>query len=67
MRGPNRISLRSQIGRDETLLSILTAADVQEVVCGRIERVADPDRLDVELVTAARRSPCEDGDVPRSA
>ena len=64
VRRSNRIALRGEIGRDQPLLSILSAADVEEVVRGGVERVADPHRPHVELVPATGRSPRENRDVP---
>ena len=49
--------------RDERLLAVLAAADVEQVVRARPQRVAHRDRLDVELVPAPGRAPREHRDV----
>ena len=57
------VGLRGEVDRDERLLAVLAAADVEQVVRARPQRVAHRDRLDVELVPAPRRAPREHGDV----
>ena len=49
--------------RDERLLAILAAADVEEVDLAGRDRVAEPDRAHVELVAARRGALREHGDV----
>ena len=63
LRRVKRIPLRAEVGRDKSLLAILAAADVQEVVRARVERVSHAKRPNLELVTTERRPPREDGDV----
>ena len=57
VRRADRLALRGEVGCDERLLAILAAADVEEVVRARVERVTEPDRPHVELVAAKRRPP----------
>jgi hypothetical protein len=47
-----RVAARGEVRRDERLLAVLPAADVEEVVGARLERVADRDGVDDELVPA---------------
>ncbi len=56
--------LASEIGRDQRLLPVLAAADVEEVVLAGPHVQADADRVHVELVPAPSRPTGEDGDVP---
>ena len=58
-----RAGLAGEIGRDERLLAILPAADVEEVD-GRRHRLAEPDRLQLEIDPAGPRPGLEHGDVP---
>jgi hypothetical protein len=60
----DRAALGGEIGCDERLLAILATADVEEVVFRGLERVADTDRPDVELVAAQGGATFEHGDVP---
>ena len=59
-----RLGLRGEVGRDERLLAVLAAADVEEVDLARRHAVAHPDRAHVELVAARRRALGQHGDVP---
>ena len=58
-----RLRLAGEVGGDERLLAVLPAADVVEVDGARLHRVAEPDRLDVELVPAPARPLREHRDV----
>ncbi len=53
-----------EVGRDERLLTVLPAANVEEVDLAGRHRVADADRPHVELVPAQTRPLGEDRDVP---
>jgi hypothetical protein len=59
----DRCPLPDEIGRDQRLLAILAAADVEEVVRARPDLVPDADPRHLELVAAQRRPPGEDRDV----
>ena len=63
MRCSKRLALASEIRRDERLLAILASTDVQQVVRGRVELVADPDRPNDQLVATQLRTTREDRDV----
>jgi hypothetical protein len=63
-RGFDPRPFRDQVRRDQRLLAVLAAADVEQVVLSCPDLVADRDRSDLELVPAARCTPGEDGDVP---
>ena len=54
---------RCQVGRDQRLLAVLAAADVDEVEGPRLERISGLDRGHLERVPAQRRPTREDGDV----
>ncbi len=58
------LTARREVDGDRRLLAILAAADVHEVVIARRQRLAEPDRVDDELVAAQRRAAREHGDVP---
>src|SRR4051812_15992784 len=62
-RRTERIGARGEVGRDESLLAILAAADVEEIVVAGDERIAEPDRANLELVPAPSRPPREHGHV----
>ena len=53
----------SQILRDERLLAVLPAADVEEIVLAGWTRISDRNGPDLELVAAPRRAPRQDRDV----
>src|SRR4029453_2434624 len=55
--------LAGEVGGDQGLLTILTAADVEQVVLAGPDLLPDPNRLDLELVAAPGRPPAEDRDV----
>ena len=59
----NRIASRREIRSDQLLLTILAAADVEQVVLAGAQLVADADRLDRKLQPARGRPALEDGDV----
>ena len=56
-------SLRGEVVRDERLLAILAAADVEEVDVADGHRVVHAERAHVELVAARPRPRREHGDV----
>ena len=55
--------LRGQILRDKGLLAVLAAADVEQIVLIRPQRIADRDSTHLELVAPPRCAPGEDRDV----
>ena len=57
------LRLLDEIVRDERLLAILPAADVEEVDLTRRHRIPHADRQHLELVAALRARSREDGDV----
>ena len=57
------VGLGGEIVRDQSLLAILAAADVEEVDLADRHRVAHPDRTHVQLVAAQGGALREDGDV----
>ncbi len=59
-----RLSLPYEILRHEQLLSVLPAADVEEVVVARDDLIAHPQGRHLQLVPAPRRPPREHRDVP---
>ena len=59
----DRLALRGEVGRNQRLLTILAAADVEQVVLPGAESIADADRLDGEHQAALGRSVPEHGDV----
>ncbi len=61
-RACSAVALRGEVRRDELLLAVLAAADVEEVDPGG-NRVAEPDRRHLELVAAGGGAGGEDGDV----
>src|SRR5215210_7670824 len=61
--GAHVVALRGEVDRDERLLSILAAADVEKVVRPRPQRVTHRHGVDLELVSAPVRAACENGDV----
>ena len=64
----DRRALRGEIRRDQRLLAILAAADVEQVVRAGRERVAEPDRLDDRArARAAQRGASSTAMLPRSA
>ena len=63
-RGEQRVALAFEVVRDERLLAVLAAADVEKVVRAGHERVVHRDAVHLELVAAPRRPPLEHGDVP---
>ena len=60
-------ALRGEIGRDQLLLAVLTAADVEEIVLARPHVVAERDRRHDQLVPPQSRSPGSTAMLPRSA
>ena len=60
---PQRVALGGEVGRDQRLLAVLAAADVEEVDLAARHVVARPDRAHVELVPAPARPALEHGDV----
>jgi hypothetical protein len=54
---PNVVAFRGQIRCNQSLLAVLATTDVQEIVRAGPNEIVEPDRLDLELVTAERRSP----------
>ena len=60
----DRRPFRREIRRDERLLAILAAADVVEIVCARLDRVTDPERVNRERVAVKLGAPREHRDVP---
>jgi hypothetical protein len=56
--------LAHEVGRDQRLLPILAAADVEQVVLPRPDVVADRDRLHLELMPSQRRAAAQHRDVP---
>ncbi len=61
--GPERVRLAREIGRDERLLAILAASDVEKIAGLRIERIAETHRANLELVAAQSSAPGKDRDV----
>jgi hypothetical protein len=65
--GRNRLAHAVRLGdevlRDERLLAVLSAADVEQVVLARTHLLADRHGPQLELVAAPRRAPREDCDV----
>ena len=59
-----RSRLPGEVVRDERLLAVLAAADVEEVDLADRHRVADADRAHLELVPAQPGSRGQHGDVP---
>jgi hypothetical protein len=57
------VALGREARSDQRLLPVLAAADVEEVVLARHDRIVRPDRADIELEPAPGRSPRQDGDV----
>src|SRR5262249_16612482 len=49
---------------DELLLAVLAAADIEEIVLARLDRLADGDRAHLELVPAPGGASRQHGDVP---
>ena len=62
-RAEQTVRLRREIIRDERLLAILAAADVEQIVLARPHAVADAESVDLELMATPRRAPREHGDV----
>jgi hypothetical protein len=58
------LALRRQIGRDERLLAILSAADVEEIVRAGRDVVPETDRDDLELMSTEGSAAAEHRDVP---
>ena len=56
-----------EVGRDHRLLAVLAAADVEEVVSGRVQRVVHGDGDDAQLVTACGGARSKTAMLPRSA
>ena len=61
--GGDCLAALREVWCDQRLLAVLAAADVEQVVGGRVERVAGLDARDVERVAPQRGPPGEDGDV----
>ena len=59
-----RLGLLEEVARDERLLAVLAAADIEEVDLAGGHRVAHPDRAHLELVAAQPGALGEHGDVP---
>ena len=60
---PQVVAPRREVGGDERLLAILAAADVDEVVRPRLERVTGLDARHLERVPSQGGAPREHGDV----
>ena len=60
----DRLALLHQVRSDERLLTILSPADVEEVVPIRVEDVSQANRADVEVMAPECGTPVENGDVP---
>ena len=63
-RGPQPVSERSERGRDQLLLAVLAAPDVEQIVLALRKRTAGTERPHLELVPAPRRAAREHRDVP---
>src|SRR5262245_59371243 len=61
--GVDGLCLRGEVGRDERLLAVLAAADVEEVARVGVEAISHRDRLDLKLVLAPGGPAREHGDV----
>ena len=57
------VGLCNEVKRDERLLAVLAAADVEKVVLARMERLSDGNGAHLELVPAPRRAPRQHCDV----
>ena len=61
---PQLLRLRGHVLGNQELLAVLPAADVEEVVGARPQRLAHADRLHLEPVAAPLGPPGQDRDVP---
>ncbi len=57
------MSLRCEIRRDQSLLAVLAATDVEQIVLARPHLVAQGERRHFELVAPPARTAVEDGDI----
>src|SRR5204862_6571569 len=61
--GADAVGFCDEILGDERLLAVLAAADVEEIVLTRLDRLADRHRAHLEFVAAPGRAPSEHRDV----
>ena len=66
-RGAEGAGARREVGRDEGLLAILAAADVEEIVVARHERIAEPDGANLEPCPRRAARQASTAMLPRSA